>query len=219
MTNQQFLISDLPSPNQQISVLPLPVRWLWWMVFGVKTGKEVWGRRWIRIGFAKEHCFQFEVKELWRDGKGRGVSSFVGRVRYFEVTQVGINEHTAIKSLKIYSLFLKWHFVRISCDIGNFSIHLSGFVMDPCFGKSSAWVLLPVLWKIHVFVLLWNMACWPIAWSVNVCTLILFETGIHIFLCMLDIQITNFGKEFNFVYFLFIIVRAWVLQVISFDEG
>jgi len=27
--------------------------------------------------FAKEQCFQFGVKELWRDGKGRGLSSFV----------------------------------------------------------------------------------------------------------------------------------------------
>ena len=25
-----------------------------------------------RIGFAKEQCFQFGVKELWRDSKGRG---------------------------------------------------------------------------------------------------------------------------------------------------
>ena len=44
------------------------------MVLGVKTGREVWGRRWIKIGFAKEQCFQFGVKELWRDGKGRGLS-------------------------------------------------------------------------------------------------------------------------------------------------
>ena len=36
-----------------------------------------WGRRWIRIGFAKEQCFQFGVKELWRDGKGRSLSEFV----------------------------------------------------------------------------------------------------------------------------------------------
>jgi len=33
------------------------------VVLGVETGREVWGRRWIRIGFAKEQCFQFEVKE------------------------------------------------------------------------------------------------------------------------------------------------------------
>ena len=31
-----------------------------------------------RIGFAKEQCFQFGVKELWRDGKGRGLSELVG---------------------------------------------------------------------------------------------------------------------------------------------
>jgi len=48
------------------------VRRLWWMVFGVETEREVWGRRWIRIGFAEEQCFQFGVKELWRDGKGIG---------------------------------------------------------------------------------------------------------------------------------------------------
>ena len=30
------------------------VRRLWWMVLGVETGREVWGRRWIRIGFAKD---------------------------------------------------------------------------------------------------------------------------------------------------------------------
>ena len=33
------------------------VRRLWWMVLGVETGREVWGRQWIRIGFAKEQCF------------------------------------------------------------------------------------------------------------------------------------------------------------------
>jgi len=37
----------------------------------------------IRIGFAKEQCFQFGVKELWRYGKGRGLSELVGWVRYF----------------------------------------------------------------------------------------------------------------------------------------
>ena len=42
---------------------------LWRMVFGVKTGREVWGRGSIRIGFAKEQSFQSEVKELWRDRK------------------------------------------------------------------------------------------------------------------------------------------------------
>ena len=35
---------------------------------GVETGMEVWGRRWILIGFAEEKCFQFGVKELWGDG-------------------------------------------------------------------------------------------------------------------------------------------------------
>ena len=35
-----------------------------------------------RIGFAKEQYFQFEVKELWRDSKGRGLSERVGWVRY-----------------------------------------------------------------------------------------------------------------------------------------
>ena len=29
---------------------------LWWMVFGVETGREVRGIRKIRIGFAKEPC-------------------------------------------------------------------------------------------------------------------------------------------------------------------
>src|SRR6218665_3529254 len=52
------------------------------MVIGVETGREVWGRRRIRIGFAKEQCFQFGVKELWRDGKGRGLSELLGWVRY-----------------------------------------------------------------------------------------------------------------------------------------
>src|SRR6218665_2293338 len=33
-------------------------------------------------GFTKEQCFQFGVKELWRDGKGRGSSELVGWVRY-----------------------------------------------------------------------------------------------------------------------------------------
>ena len=31
----------------------------------------------MRIGFAKEQCFQFGVKELWRDSKGRGLSELV----------------------------------------------------------------------------------------------------------------------------------------------
>src|SRR6218665_59663 len=60
------------------------VRRLWWMVLGVKTRREVhvWGRRCIGTGFAKEQCFQFGVKELWRDGKGRGLSELIGWVRY-----------------------------------------------------------------------------------------------------------------------------------------
>ena len=29
----------------------------------------------IGIGFAKEQCFQFGMKELWRDSKRRGLSS------------------------------------------------------------------------------------------------------------------------------------------------
>jgi len=58
------------------------VRRLWWMVLGVETGREVWERRRISIGFAKEQHFQFGVKELWRNGKGRGLSSFIGWVRY-----------------------------------------------------------------------------------------------------------------------------------------
>src|SRR6218665_902306 len=53
--------------------------YIWWMVLGVKTGREIWG---IRIGFAKEQCFQFGMKELWRDGKGRGLSELVGWVRH-----------------------------------------------------------------------------------------------------------------------------------------
>ena len=50
------------------------VRRLWWMVLGVETGREVWKRRCIRIGFAKEQCFKFGLNELRRDGKGRGLS-------------------------------------------------------------------------------------------------------------------------------------------------
>jgi len=36
------------------------------MVFGVETGMDVGRRGQIRIGFAKEQCFKFGVKELWR---------------------------------------------------------------------------------------------------------------------------------------------------------
>ena len=43
---------------------------LWWMVFGVETGREVERRRQIRIGFVEEQCFKLGVKELWRDSKG-----------------------------------------------------------------------------------------------------------------------------------------------------
>jgi len=39
------------------------------MVFGVETGREVGRREQIRIGFIEEKCFQFGVKELWRDVK------------------------------------------------------------------------------------------------------------------------------------------------------
>ena len=46
-------------------------RRLWLMVFGAEIGREVWGRASIRIGFAKDQCFQFGEKELWRCGKGR----------------------------------------------------------------------------------------------------------------------------------------------------
>jgi len=41
----------------------------WWMVLGVEMGREVWWRGWIRIGFAKEQCFQFKserAEELWQ---------------------------------------------------------------------------------------------------------------------------------------------------------
>ena len=57
------------------------VRRLWWMVLGVKTGREVGRRGQIRIGFVEEQCFKFEVKELWRDIKGRSFGEFVGWVR------------------------------------------------------------------------------------------------------------------------------------------
>jgi len=40
------------------------------MVFGVEMGSEVGRRGGIRIGFVEEQCFQFGVKELWRDSKG-----------------------------------------------------------------------------------------------------------------------------------------------------
>jgi len=28
------------------------IKRLWWLVLGVQTRRKVWGRRWIRIGFA-----------------------------------------------------------------------------------------------------------------------------------------------------------------------
>ena len=57
-------------------------RRLWWMVFGVEMGREIRGSGRTSIGFAKEQCFQFGVKEPWRDGKRRCLSEFVGWVRY-----------------------------------------------------------------------------------------------------------------------------------------
>src|SRR6218665_167637 len=38
-----------------------------WMLFGVKTGREVGRRGWIRIEFFREQYFQFGVRKLWRD--------------------------------------------------------------------------------------------------------------------------------------------------------
>jgi len=48
--------------------------------FGTNHTLEVGiGKKRGRIGirFAKDQCFQFGEKELWRDGKRRGLSSFV----------------------------------------------------------------------------------------------------------------------------------------------
>src|SRR6218665_1594153 len=56
---------------------------LWWMVFEVDKGREVGRRGQIRIMFVEEQCFKFGMKELKRDGKGIGLSSFLGCVRYF----------------------------------------------------------------------------------------------------------------------------------------
>jgi len=39
------------------------------MVFGIEMGREVRRRGRIRIRFVEEQCFQFGVKELWRDSK------------------------------------------------------------------------------------------------------------------------------------------------------
>ena len=36
------------------------------MAFTVETAREVWGIGCVRIGFAKDNCFQFGVKETWR---------------------------------------------------------------------------------------------------------------------------------------------------------
>ena len=44
--------------------------WCNLLVFGVETGREVGRRGQMRIGFVEEQCFEFEVKELWRDSKG-----------------------------------------------------------------------------------------------------------------------------------------------------
>jgi len=44
------------NPESQASRLP------WWIVFGIETGREVWGRGWIKIGFAKEQRRQSGLK-------------------------------------------------------------------------------------------------------------------------------------------------------------
>ena len=41
----------------------------WCLEFGVETVMEAERRGWIRTGFVEEPCFQFGVKELWRDSK------------------------------------------------------------------------------------------------------------------------------------------------------
>ena len=51
-----------------------------WSWYG--EGGRLWRRGRIRIGFAKEKCFQFGVKELRRDGKRWGLDEFVGWVGY-----------------------------------------------------------------------------------------------------------------------------------------
>ena len=58
------------------------VRRLRWMVFGVEMRREVGRRGWIMIGFIEEQCFQFGVKELWRDSNRWGFGEFLGWVRY-----------------------------------------------------------------------------------------------------------------------------------------
>jgi len=39
------------------------------MVFGVEMGREAGRRGGIRNLFVEEQCFQFGVKELWRDSR------------------------------------------------------------------------------------------------------------------------------------------------------
>ena len=56
------------------------VRWLWWMVFGVETGRKVGRIGQIRIGFVEEQYFKFGVKELWRDSQGRSQPNSSGVV-------------------------------------------------------------------------------------------------------------------------------------------
>jgi len=41
----------------------------WWMVFGVEMGRNVRRRGRIKMIFVEEQCFQFGMKELWRDRK------------------------------------------------------------------------------------------------------------------------------------------------------
>ena len=53
--NRKLLISRGTGQGPESQAGRQTVRWLWWMVLGVETGREVWGRR-IRIGFAKEQC-------------------------------------------------------------------------------------------------------------------------------------------------------------------
>ena len=55
------------------------------MVLGVEIGGRYGEEDEFGIGFAKEQCFQFGVKELRRDGMGRGLRSFVRWVRYLSL--------------------------------------------------------------------------------------------------------------------------------------
>ena len=59
------------------------VRRLWWMVFGVETGREGGGRGQIKIGFVEKQCFKFGVKQLWRGSKGWGFGSAGKNLRFF----------------------------------------------------------------------------------------------------------------------------------------